>query len=37
MGAGAAAALLTTAPSVIIFVFLQKRVIATMAHAGIKG
>ncbi|HHW09441.1 MAG TPA: carbohydrate ABC transporter permease [Firmicutes bacterium] len=37
LGAGAAAALLTTAPTVIIFIFLQKRVIATMAHAGIKG
>ncbi len=37
MGAGMAAALLTMAPTIIIFVFLQKRVIATMAHAGIKG
>lgn len=35
-GASAAASLLQTAPTIMIFLFLQKRVISTMAHAGIK-
>src|SRR5690625_3119774 len=36
-GANAAAALVQTAPTIIIFLLLQKRVIETMAHAGIKS
>ncbi len=35
-GAMAAAALLTTAPTIIVFVFMQSKVINTMAHTGIK-
>jgi ABC-type glycerol-3-phosphate transport system permease component len=35
-GASAAAGLLQTAPTIILFLLLQKRVISTMAHAGIK-
>lgn len=35
-GAAAAASLLQTAPTIILFLILQKRVISTMAHAGIK-
>ncbi len=35
-GAAAAAAFLLTAPTIIIFVLLQRHVIATMAHSGIK-
>jgi ABC-type glycerol-3-phosphate transport system permease component len=35
-GASAAAGLLQTAPTIILFLILQKRVISTMAHAGIK-
>ena len=36
-GANAAAALIQTAPTIIIFLLLQKRVIQTMAHSGIKS
>lgn len=36
-GANAAAGLLQTAPTIIIFLLLQKRVIQTMAHSGIKS
>lgn len=36
-GANAAAALLQTAPTIIIFLILQKRVISTMAYSGIKS
>lgn len=36
-GAAAAAGLLQTAPTVIVFLILQKRVIQTMAHSGIKS
>lgn len=36
-GAAAAAGLLQTAPTIIIFLLLQKRVIQTMAHSGIKS
>lgn len=36
-GANAAAGLLQTAPTVIIFLILQKSVIETMAHSGIKS
>lgn len=36
-GAVAAAALLATAPTVIVFVFMQSRVIKTMAYSGIKA
>ncbi len=36
-GAAAASAFLTTVPMIILFVILQKRVISTMAYAGIKG
>ena len=35
-GASAAAGLLQTAPTIILFLIMQKRVISTMAHAGIK-
>lgn len=35
-GAFAAATLLTTAPTIIVFLIMQSRVIKTMAHAGIK-
>jgi len=35
-GAAAAAAFLLTAPTIIIFVLLQRHVITTMAHSGIK-
>ena len=35
-GAMAAAALLTTAPTIIVFLFMQSKVINTMAHTGIK-
>lgn len=35
-GAAAAASLLQTAPTIIVFLLLQRRVISTMAHAGIK-
>jgi ABC-type glycerol-3-phosphate transport system permease component len=35
-GASAAAALLQTAPTILLFLIMQKRVISTMAHAGIK-
>lgn len=37
MGATMAAALITTMPTIIIFVIMQGRVIQTMAHSGIKG
>lgn len=37
MGATMAAALITTMPTIIIFVIMQSRVIQTMAHSGIKG
>lgn len=36
-GANAAAALIQTAPTVIIFLILQKQVISTMAYSGIKS
>lgn len=36
-GANAAAALIQTAPTVIIFLLLQKQVISTMAYSGIKS
>lgn len=36
-GAVAAAAFLTTAPTIIIFVLLQRHVMETMAHSGIKS
>jgi len=36
-GATAAATFLTTAPTVIIFVFMQSRVMQTMVHSGIKA
>lgn len=36
-GAIAAAVLLTTLPTIIIFVIMQKKVIQTMAHSGIKA
>lgn len=36
-GAISAAVLLTTLPTIIIFVIMQKKVIQTMAHSGIKG
>ena len=36
-GASAAATFLMTLPTVVIFTFMQKKVIATMAHSGIKG
>lgn len=35
-GAFGAAALLTTAPTIIIFLVLQSKVVSTMAHSGIK-
>lgn len=35
-GAMAAAAFLTTAPTIIVFLFMQSKVINTMAHTGIK-
>lgn len=37
MGATMAAALITTMPTIVIFVIMQGRVIQTMAHSGIKG
>lgn len=37
MGAAMAAALITTLPTIIIFVIMQGRVIQTMAYSGIKG
>ena len=37
MGATMAAALITTMPTIIIFVLMQGRVIKTMAYSGIKG
>jgi ABC-type glycerol-3-phosphate transport system permease component len=36
-GAAAAAAFLMTMPTIIVFLLMQRRVIQTMAHAGIKG
>ena len=36
-GAAAAASFLMTVPSVVIFVLLQRHVLDTMAHSGIKG
>jgi len=36
LGAAAAAALLTTVPVIIIYLLMQKKVMNTMAHAGIK-
>ncbi len=36
-GAGAAAALLITAPTIIVFMIMQSRVLRTMAYSGIKG
>jgi ABC-type glycerol-3-phosphate transport system permease component len=36
-GAGAASALLFTAPTILIFVIMQSRVLRTMAYSGIKG
>ncbi len=37
IGAMSAAALLTTAPTIIVYLFMQKQVMNTMAYAGIKG
>lgn len=37
MGAAAAAAFLMTAPTIIVFMLRQAKVIQTMAHSGIKG
>lgn len=37
MGASSAATLLMTIPTVIIFLVMQKQVMATMVHSGIKG
>lgn len=37
MGASMAAALITTLPTIIIFIIMQGRVIKTMAYSGIKG
>lgn len=37
MGAVSAASFLTTAPTIIIYLLMQKQVMNTMAHAGIKG
>jgi ABC-type glycerol-3-phosphate transport system permease component len=36
-GAMAAAALLTVVPSIVVFTAMQKRVLSTMAHSGIKA
>lgn len=36
-GAVAAATLVVTLPTVLVFVFMQSKVLKTMAHAGIKG
>lgn len=36
-GAVAAATLVLTVPTIVIFVFMQSKVLKTMAHAGIKG
>ena len=37
MGAAAAATFLTTAPVILIYVFMQSRVLQTMEYSGIKG
>jgi ABC-type glycerol-3-phosphate transport system permease component len=36
-GAAAAAAFLMTMPTIIVFLLMQRRVMQTMAHSGIKG
>lgn len=37
VGASGAAALLMTVPTILVFLFMQKRVMETMIHSGIKG
>jgi ABC-type glycerol-3-phosphate transport system permease component len=36
-GAGAAAAFLTTMPTILIYIFMQAKVMQTMAYSGVKG